>query len=286
MKPPTLPVAETVEAAVHWLLTHGQGVFTAIAWLIGHVYNVFEASLRILPASALIAALAGIATWRASWRLGATVSIALASVVAMNLWSELVSTLALVCTATVLSLLIALPLGIAAARSDKVDGVLRPVLDLMQTMPAFVYLIPAVMFFGLGRVPGVVATVIFATPPAVRLTNLGIRHVPRELVEAGVAFGCNSFQLLVKVQIPTALPTILTGINQNMMLALSMVVIASMIGAGGLGDGVLRGIQRLDVGLGFESGISVVILAIVLDRITQSFASRRGRSAATGATPR
>ena len=164
-----------------------------------------------------------------------------------------------------------IPLGIWAARSDPVERIVRPVLDLMQTMPAFVYLIPAAMFFGLGRVPGVVATIIFAMPPAVRLTNLGIRQVPEELIETGLAFGCTSGQLLLKVQLPTARPSIMAGVNQTIMLALSMVVIASMIGAGGLGDTVLRGIQRLDVGLGFEGGLGVVILAIILDRITQSF---------------
>jgi glycine betaine/proline transport system permease protein len=153
----------------------------------------------------------------------------------------------------------------------RVGRLLRPVLDLMQTMPAFVYLIPAAMFFGLGRVPGIVATIIFAMPPAVRLTSLGIRQVPKERVEAGLAFGCTRLQLLLKVQLPSARPSIMAGVNQTIMLALSMVVIASMIGAGGLGDTVLRGIQRLDVGLGFEGGLGVVILAIILDRITQSF---------------
>jgi len=148
------------------------------------------------------------------------------------------------------------------------------VLDFMQTMPAFVYLIPAVMFFSTGKVPGTIATIIFSMPPAVRLTNLGIRQVSTEMVEAGLAFGCTPRQLLFKVQIPTALPSIMAGVNQSIMLALSMVVIASMIGAGGLGDVVLRGIQRLDVGLGFEGGIGVVVLAIVLDRLTQSVGHR------------
>lgn len=280
MSPPSLPLGRVVETLVTYLLAHGQGAFNAVTWVIDHVYALLDGSLRAVPASLMVAALAGLATWRAGWRLGATICMALAAVVGMGLWPQLLATLALVSTATVLSLAMALPLGIWAARSDTVDRVLRPVLDLMQTMPAFVYLIPAVMFFGLGRVPGVVATVIFATPPAVRLTNLGVRHVPQELVEAGLAFGCTRWQLLFKVQIPTALPTILTGVNQNIMLALSMVVIASMIGAGGLGDGVLRGIQRLDLGLGFESGISVVMLAIVLDRITQSFGRRQQGSSA------
>jgi glycine betaine/proline transport system permease protein len=157
------------------------------------------------------------------------------------------------------------------AKNDTVEAVIRPVLDFMQTMPPFVYLIPAAMFFGLGKVPGTIATVIFAMPPAVRLTNLGIRQVSKENVEAGLAFGCTDRQLLTKVQLPLALPSIMAGVNQTIMLALSMVVIASMIGAGGLGDVVLTGIQRLNVGLGFEGGLGVVIVAILLDRITQSF---------------
>jgi glycine betaine/proline transport system permease protein len=152
-----------------------------------------------------------------------------------------------------------------------VAATVRPVLDFMQTMPAFVYLIPAAMLFGLGKVPGVLATVIFAMPPAVRLTNLGIRQVNREQVEAGIAFGCTPRQLLFKVQIPGAMPSIMAGVNQTIMMALSMVIIASMVGAGGLGNDVLASIQRLDIGLGFESGLSVVLLAIILDRITESF---------------
>jgi len=150
------------------------------------------------------------------------------------------------------------------------------VLDFMQTMPAFVYLIPAAMLFGLGKVPGVIATVIFAMPPAVRLTNLGIRQVNKEQVEAGIAFGCTSTQLLLKVQIPGALPSIMAGVNQTIMMALSMVIISSMVGAGGLGNDVLASIQRLDIGLGFESGLSVVLLAIILDRITESFGAGSG----------
>ncbi|HMB97666.1 MAG TPA: ABC transporter permease subunit, partial [Balneolaceae bacterium] len=160
--------------------------------------------------------------------------------------------------------------GIWASKNDTVEKIVRPILDFMQTMPAFVYLIPAVLFFQLGKVPGVVATLVFATPPAVRLTNLGIRQVPEEIKEAALAFGSNSRQMLYKVELPVALPTILAGVNQTIMLALSMVVIASLIGAGGLGQPVLVGIQQLNIGLGFEGGIAIVILAIFLDRVTQS----------------
>ncbi len=195
----------------------------------------------------------------------------------MDIWKETVTTLALVIGSSLVALAIGIPIGIAMARSDTVEAIARPVLDLMQTMPPFVYLIPAAIFFGLGKVPGAIATLIFAMPPAVRLTNLGIRQVSREHVEAGQAFGCTDRQLLFKVQLPLAMPSIMAGINQTLMLALSMVVIASMIGAGGLGNTVLTGIQRLNVGLGFEGGLGVVLLAILLDRITQSFGRKAGR---------
>lgn len=173
------------------------------------------------------------------------------------------------------ALLLGIPLGIWSARSPRCNQVLRPILDLMQTMPAFVYLIPAVLFFGLGTVPGAFATIIFAMPPVVRLTGLGIRQVPREVIEASHSFGATSWQLLYKVQLPLALPTILTGINQTIMMSLSMVVIAAMISAGGLGEVVLKGITQMKIGLGFEGGIAVVILAIVLDRITQGIAQMK-----------
>lgn len=195
----------------------------------------------------------------------------------MGFWEPTVQTLALVLSATAFALLIGVPLGIAAAASQVVDRISKPILDFMQTMPAFVYLIPAVLFFGLGKVPGAIATLIFAMPPAVRLTSLGIRGVPTEVVEAAQSFGSTPMQLLFKAQLPIALPTILAGLNQTIMLALSMVVIGGMIGAGGLGEVVLSGITQLKIGLGFESGLSVVILAIYLDRLTQAIGSFSGK---------
>jgi glycine betaine/proline transport system permease protein len=219
--------------------------------------------------------LCAIAWARVGARFAIFTALSLALVASLDLWPQTMATLALVLSATFLALLVGLPLGVLAAKREAAERTVRPLLDFMQTMPAFVYLIPAVMFFGLGRVPGTIATVIFCMPPAVRLTNLGIRSVRTDLVEAGLAFGCTPRQLLTKVELPQALPSIMAGVNQTMMLALSMVVIASMIGAGGLGNEVLRAIQRLDVGLGFESGIGVVLLAIVLDRITQSFGEMR-----------
>ena len=270
----TIPLGEGIEQAVNWLLENARPVFDAIAVVIGAVTEGLATSLLALPLPVFAVLLALLGWWRVSWRFAVFALVSVALIAGMGLWPQTVATLALVLSATVFSLAVGLPLGIWAAKSDNVDRVIRPMLDFMQTMPAFVYLIPAVMLFGLGTVPGAVATIIFSMPPAVRLTNLGIRQVPRELVEAGLAFGCTPRQLLFKVQIPTAAPSIMAGVNQNIMLALSMVVIASMIGAGGLGSEVLRGIQRLDVGLGFEGGIGVVLLAVVIDRVTQSFGSR------------
>ena len=194
-------------------------------------------------------------------------------VLSMDLWIPTIETLALVLSATLFALIIGVPAGILSARSEIADRIIRPILDFMQTMPAFVYLIPAVIFFGLGKVPGAIATLVFSMPPAVRLTNLGIRQVPSEVVEAAQAFGSTGRQLLFKAQLPIAMTTILAGVNQTIMLALSMVVIGGMIGAGGLGEVVLSGITQMKLGLGFEGGIAVVILAIYLDRVTQALGS-------------
>lgn len=185
-------------------------------------------------------------------------------------WEESMITLSLVITAVLFSIVIGLPLGIWSAKSDRVNSILRPLLDAMQTTPAFVYLIPIVMLFGIGNVPGVIVTIIFALPPLIRLTNLGIRQVPEDLIEASRSFGANEKQMLFKVQLPVAMPTIMAGINQTLMLALSMVVIASMIAVGGLGQMVLRGIGRLDIGLAAVGGLGIVLLAVILDRLTQA----------------
>ena len=193
---------------------------------------------------------------------------------AMGYWEESIQTTTLVIISTLIALFFAIPLGIVAARSKTADVIIRPILDFMQTMPAFVYLIPAIFFFSVGNTPGVVATVIFALPPAVRLTSLGIRNVPSDVIEAGQAFGATERQILFKIQLPLAKPTILAGINQVILLALSMVVIASMVGAKGLGSIVYQGIQQNDIAKGFESGLGIVILAIILDRITQAIAKK------------
>ncbi len=275
-----IPIAEWIEALVEFLLDNFTGVFDAIDAVIWSLTNWLERGLLFPPPWLIILLIAFLGLWRVGWKFFFITIVMLGLILGMDMWDSTISTLALVLAATLVSLVMALPLGILMAKSDTVESIVRPVLDFMQTMPPFVYLIPAAMFFGIGQVPGTIATIIFAMPPAVRLTNLGIRQVPEELVEAGIAFGCTNWQLLRRVQIPTAMPSIMAGVNQNIMLALSMVVIASMIGAGGLGDVVLKGIQRMEVGRGFEGGVGVVILAILLDRVTQTFGQspQKGRT--------
>ena len=277
----TIPLGRWVDQAVHYLLDHDASTFDSIGKAIEGFAALVEHSLQAIPMWALIAFFVAIGLWRVGWRFAIFTTLSLLLIDATGFWDQTVVTLGLTLSSTLISLAFGIPLGIWTAKNRHVSMVVRPVLDLMQTMPAFVYLIPAAMLFGLGRVPGILSTVIFAMPPAVRLTSLGIRHVDREIVEAGQAFGCTSWQLLHKVQFPNALPSIMQGVNQTIMLALSMVIIASMVGAGGLGNDVLASIQRLDIGLGFESGLSVVLLAIILDRITESFGRSPGTATAT-----
>lgn len=249
---------DSITAGVHYLIA---GLQAGLQWPPPWLFILIVAALALLALG-----------WRRAggWGLAAFTLLGLGLVWNLGYWGDLIKTLALVLAAEALVLLIGVPLGILSAKSRLTERILRPVLDIMQTMPAFVYLVPAVIFFGLGLVPGVISTTIFALPPLIRLTALGIRQVPRELVEATQSFGATWWQLLVKVQIPSALPSIMAGVNQSIMLGLSMVVIAAMIGAGGLGNVVLEGITQLDVGKGFVGGLCVVILAIILDRMTQS----------------
>ncbi len=263
-------IGDAVDTAVNYVLDNYSPALDVIASAIGFVTDGILNLLTSAPMPLGIAIFVLLSLWRVGIGFAVFTGLSLWLVQHMGLWIPTMETLALVIASTFLAMLLGLPLGIAMARRDAIAAGVRPVLDLMQTMPAFVYLIPAAMFFGLGAVPGTIATVIFAMPPVVRLTNLGIRQVDSEFIEAGQAFGCTSSQLLFKVQLPNALPSIMAGINQTIMLSLSMVVIASMIGAGGIGNIVLTGIQRLDVGTGFEGGLAVVILAVILDRITQS----------------
>ena len=268
-------IGDGIDAAVNYVLDNFSPVLDFIASLIGFVTGNIQNALVGIPLPIGIAIFVLLSLWRVGLGFGILTGVALWLVNHMGLWSAMMETLSLVIASTLMAMLVGLPLGIAMARRDTVATIVRPILDLMQTMPAFVYLIPAAMFFGLGAVPGAIATVIFAMPPVVRLTNLGIRQVHVEFIEAGNAFGCTATQLLFKVQLPNAMPSIMAGINQTIMLSLSMVVIASMIGAGGIGNTVLTGIQRLDVGTGFEGGLAVVILAVILDRLTQSLGKPR-----------
>ncbi len=271
MLPFRIPIREWVSGAVDYLSTQFSVIFDSISDLVLFLVDNFKDGLLALHPLVLIVII-GLITYRMAGLTMAIVAVfGLFIVENIGLWIAFNETLALVLSAEVFVIVLGLPLGILAAGSDRFNSLIRPILDFMQTMPAFVYLIPAVMFFGLGLVPGVIATFVFAIPPLIRLTNLGIRQVPKELIEASDAFGATRTQKLLKVQMPVALPTVMAGVNQSIMLGLSMVVIAAMIGAGGLGADVLRGISRLQVGQGFEAGLAVVILAIILDRITAGF---------------
>jgi glycine betaine/proline transport system permease protein len=265
-----IPLGAWVSQAIEWVVTNFRWLFQLIRAPITQVLNGIEAFFLWLPPLVFLIAL-GLLAWQFASR-----NIAIFSIIAMVLvgmigaWEETMVTLALVITAVVLCVIVGLPLGILSARSDRAESTIRPVLDAMQTLPAFVYLVPVVMLFGTGKVPGVIVTFIFAVPPLIRLTNIGIRQVAQETIEAALAFGSTPRQMLREVQIPLAMPTILAGVNQSIMLALSMVVIASLIAVEGLGQMVNRGIGRLDVGLAAVGGIGIVLMAIVLDRITQS----------------
>ncbi|MFA6808421.1 MAG: proline/glycine betaine ABC transporter permease [Eubacteriales bacterium] len=272
-----LPLGDVVNDAVEWLLYMFEDPIDVFANAMDKAIGGLHSGLEFLPWW-LIIAIFVILSWKLSgWKLAVGSLLGLFLVYNLKLWSPLLDTLVLVLISAFVSIVIGIPLGILGGRKESFHRVITPVLDFMQTMPSFVYLIPALMFFGLGAVPAVFATVIFAMPPAIRLTDLGIRQVPVDLVEVGEAFGSTPQQLLWKIQLPVALPTIMAGLNQTMMLSLSMVVISAMIGAGGFGAGVLSGIAQMDIGKGFENGVGVVIMAIILDRMTQGI----GRSLRT-----
>lgn len=277
------------ETLIRWLQNNFEPFFDAVTTVIGATTGALEQALLFLPSWAMILVLTGLAWWVASRGVGIFTLVGMGLLsdleftlfgvtfgIGMGYWEVTMATLALILTASLFSLLVGIPVGIWAAKSETVDTIVRPILDFMQTMPPFVYLIPAVVLFGLGTVPGVIATFIFATPPCVRLTNLGIRQVSEEAVEAAQSFGSTPRQLLFKVELPMALPTILAGVNQTVMLALSMVVIAALIGSSGLGQPVVAGLQQLQIGKGFEGGLGIVILAIFLDRVTQAAGERAG----------
>ena len=262
-----LPIGDAVSDIVDFMLDHFQVVFDAISAAIRFVSGNITDLLQATPVWAVFAVLAALGLWRVGWRFAVFVVASLLVVLGMDLWEQTMDTLGLVLSATLVALGIGLPSGVAMAKSDIVAAILRPVLDFMQTLPAFVYLIPAAMFFGLGEVPGTIATVIFSMPPAVRLMNLGVRQVPVENVEAGRAFGCNGAQLLFKVELPLAMPSIMAGVNQTIMLALSMATISAFIGAEGLGAIVTASLGDAQAGKGLLAGIAIALVAMMIDRI-------------------
>ena len=274
-----IPLDKWVESGLDWLVSHFRPFFHAVRMPVDATLTSIQTVLQAIPSPLLILVFTLVAWQIAGRRLALGSFLSLVAVGAIGAWSQAMVTLALVFTSVLFCVVIGLPLGILLARSERTTMVLRPLLDAMQTTPAFVYLVPIVMLFGIGNVPGVVVTIIFALPPLIRLTNLGIRQVPEDLVEAARSFGASPAQLLFKVQLPLAMPTIMAGVNQTLMLALSMVVIASMIAVGGLGQMVLRGIGRLDMGLAAVGGVGIVFLAVILDRLTQAL-GRDARSRA------
>jgi glycine betaine/proline transport system permease protein len=265
-----LPVADWIEHALRWLVDQYRPFFQSIKWPIDQILGGFAWLFNAIPPTVMIVLLGLIAWQVASWRLALGVVCSLVVIGLIGAWPDAMTTLSIVFAALILCIIAGVPLGILCARSNRFFAVLRPVLDTMQTIPSFVYLIPVVMLFGIGNVPGVIVTVIFAIPPVIRLTNLGIRQVSTEVVEALLSFGATRWQLLYKAEIPLALPTIMAGVNQTLMMSLSMVVVASMIAVGGLGQMVLKGMGRLDMGTATVGGIGIVLLAVVLDRITQA----------------
>ena len=265
-----IPVGDAMAVVIDTIKAHGTFLFNGISLVIRGMVDGVTALLRAVPAPALIVA-AAVLAWllRRSLTLTAFVALALLFILNQGYWLATLETLSLVLVATLASTAIGVPLGIAAAHRPRLFAALRPVLDLMQTLPTFVYLIPTLVLFGLGVVPGLISTVIFALPAPIRLTHLGISSVPKPLIEAGEAFGATPMQLLWKVELPSAASTIIAGITQCIMLSLSMVVIAALVGAGGLGVPVVRALNSVQVGMGFEAGFTIVLLAIVLDRISR-----------------
>jgi glycine betaine/proline transport system permease protein len=278
---PEIPLARWTESAVDWITNNFDGFFDFLDGAIDAVVGSLEFVLITPPALLTVAILGVIAFFLAGWRVTLFTVLGLLFVISLNLWGAAMETLALVLAATVVALAIGIPIGIIAAKSSALEAAIRPILDVAQTMPAFVYLVPFVVLLGIGAGPALIATVVFAMPPAVRLTMLGIQQVPRDTVEAAQAFGATPWQTLFKVELPLSLKTIMAGVNQVIMLSLSMVVIAGLAGAGGLGEPVVTGLSQLNVGTSFVGGVGIVVIAIMLDRITRALAKRRDREGAS-----
>lgn len=269
-----VPLGEWIETGVDWVTATFDVLFDLVRTVLVSAFDVAETALTGPPWWAVVVVLSALAVWAKGWRLGIGALAGFLVVIGVDQWDNAMASLALVLVASIIALAIGIPLGVWAARNDRVSATVRPVLDFMQTMPAFVYLIPVVVIFRAGVVPGLVATVIFALAPGVRFTELGIRQVDREVVEAGHAFGAPPGRILRQIQMPLAMPTIMAGVNQVIMLSLSMVVISGLAGTRGLGREVVSALSTIDIALGFEAGLTVVILAIYLDRITSALTSR------------
>ncbi|MEH7345493.1 proline/glycine betaine ABC transporter permease [Bacillus sp. JJ1532] len=272
---PKLPIAKWMDQFVDWLTITFEVAFDSISTVLESVVDGLVAGLSFIPFYLFMILLALIAWKLSSKGMALFTIIGLFLIYNLGYWEPMLETLALVLAAVFLSVLIGVPAGIWASQSKRVKKIVTPILDFMQTMPAFVYLIPAIFFFNIGVVPGVVASVIFAMPPTIRLTILGIQQVPADIIEATESFGSTTSQRLIKVQLPLAMPTIMAGINQSIMLALSMVVISSMVGAPGLGADVYRAVTQIQIGKGFEAGLAIVVIAIILDRITQNIGIKK-----------
>lgn len=276
-----IPVGKWSENAVDWVIDTIPGFFNFLRTILLNMYEAVDTALTAPHYLIVVAFFAGIAFLARGWKLALGTAIGFIVILGVNQWDNAMDTLALTVVAAFVALLIGIPLGILTAKNDTISSVVRPILDFLQTMPAFVYLIPAIILFRVGVVPGIVATIVFALAPGVRLTELGIRRVDAEVVEAGYAFGAKPGRVLRQIQLPLAMPNIMAGVNQVIMLSLSMVVIAGLVGAGGLGGVVVEALQRLRIGLGFEAGLAVVILAIILDRITGAFGSQSTKTQKT-----
>ncbi len=269
-----IPLGDWVEGFVDWLTATFDALFDVIKAVLLFLFDTVETVLGGPPWWIVALALAGLAFWAKGWRLGLGALVGFLVVIGMDQWDNTMATLSLVVVASTIALAVGLPLGVWAARDDRVSAAVRPVLDFMQTMPSLVYIIPVVIIFLTGPVPGIVATVVFAFAPGVRFTELGIRQVDREVVEAGHAFGSPPGRILRQIQLPLALPTIMAGVNQVIMLSLSMAVIAGLGGARGLGQAVVSALGTIDIALGFEAGLAVVIIAMYLDRVTSALSDR------------
>ena len=273
---PRIPLGEWVDSFVASLYEHFEGLFRGFSYIIGGFVDLLTNFLTIIPAILMIIILCFL-IWYTTRKVSLVIFtlIGLLFILNINYWAQTMQTLSLVLTSVIISIIVGIPIGILASQNERFSKFLKPTLDFMQTMPAFVYLIPAITFFGAGVVPGIIASVIFAMPPTIRFTDLGIRQVPEDLIEAANAFGSTASQKLFKVQLPLATGTIMAGVNQSIMLSLSMVVTASLVGAPGLGVDVYRSVTQVNIGMGFEAGLAIVVIAIILDRITQGFHTKR-----------